>query len=328
MAVADAPPSSRPSAHSRPSVARVAGVAVALVLMVLGVLGGLGDPLLFVVTVLNGLSSAGLYFLVASGFTLIFGLLRVTNLAHGSFYLAGGYIGWSVRDVTGSWVLALLVAALAVAAMGSFFQLVLLRRVDGDPIRESLVTIGLSVVIADLTLSIWGGSSLDIGVPAALDSTIKVDQLVYSQYRIALLGMAIVVGAGLYLLLKRTRLGMTIRAGVDDPVILATTGVNVPVVLSLVFALGAFLAGLAGVAGGSYLSVSQGEDARYLLISLLVVIVGGLGSVPGAAAGALLVGLVEAFAQAHLPTYSVLVTFGVMIAVLAFRPQGLLGAVR
>ncbi|WP_211348857.1 branched-chain amino acid ABC transporter permease [Nocardioides litoris] len=289
---------------------------------------GSNDGLLLAVTILNGLSSAGLYFLVASGFTLIFGLLRVTNLAHGSFYLAGGYIGWTLRDATGSWLLALVGAALAVAAMGLLFQLLLLRRVDGDPIRESLLTIGLSVVVADLTLSIWGGSSLDIGAPALLDSTFTVNGLVYSEYRLALLGLAILVGAALYVLLKCTRLGMTIRAGVDDPVILATTGVNVPVMLSLVFGLGAFLAGLGGVAGGSYLSISQGEDARYLLVSLLVVIVGGLGSVTGAAAGALLVGLVESFAQVHLPTYSVLVTFGVMIVVLAFRPQGLLGASR
>ncbi|GAA4699724.1 branched-chain amino acid ABC transporter permease [Nocardioides conyzicola] len=286
------------------------------------------NPLLFVSTVLNGVSSAALYFIVASGFTLIFGLLRVTNLAHGSFYLAGGYIGYSIHEAIGSWLLALAGAGLAVGAMGLVFQVLLLRRVASDPIRESLLTIGLTVVVADVTLSVWGGTALDIGAPSVLDSSIHVGTLVYSQYRIALVGFALLIGAGLYVLLQRTRLGMTIRAGVDDPAILATTGVNVPFLLSLVFGLGALLAGVAGVAGGSYLSISQGEDARYLLISLLVVIVGGLGSVPGAAAGALLVGLVEAFAQVHLPTYSVLVTFAVMIVVLAFRPQGLFGGVQ
>lgn len=316
-----------PAVSWPPRVSRAAApwILAGFALAAAGIWDLLSNPSLFVVTTLDGLTSAGLFFLVASGFTLIFGLLRVTNLAHGSFYLAGGYIGYSVQQATGNWVVALLGAALAVALIGMLFELVVLRRVQGDPMRESLVTIGLSVVIADVTLAVWGGSFLDIGVPHVLESTIHFDGMVYPKYRLALLGLAILVGAGLWVLLKKTRLGMTIRAGVDDPSILATTGVNVPVVLSLVFGLGSLLAGLAGVAGGSYLSVSQGEDGRYLLVSLLVVIVGGLGSVPGAALGALVVGLVEAYAQVHVPTYSTLVTFGVMIAILAVRPRGLLG---
>jgi branched-chain amino acid transport system permease protein len=304
---------------------RVVGAAAAVLVAHLVAREVAAGPVQFVVVALNGLTAAGLYFLVASGFTLIFGLLRVTNLAHGSFYLAGGYVGYTVRTETGSWLLALLLASLTVAAFGVAFQYVVLRRVAADPIRESLVTIGVTVVVADLTLAIWGGSPRDIGVPALLDGTVRSGALVYSEYRLALLVMALLVGAALWWLLQRTRLGMTIRAGVDDPAMLAASGVNVPLVLTGVFGLGALLAGLAGVAGGSYLSVSQGEDARYLLVSLLVVIVGGLGSVPGAALGALAVGLVEAFAQVHLPTYSVLVTFGVMIAILAVRPRGLLG---
>ncbi len=281
------------------------------------------DGLTFATIVLNGLTAAGLYFLVASGFTLIFGLLRVTNLAHGSLYLVGGYVGYTVHERTGSWLLALACAAVFAGLLGTAFQLAVLRRVAGDPIRESLVTIGLSIVIADLTLKAWGGSPRDIGVPAALDGSFTVGELVYSRYRLALVILALTVGLALWVLLRRTRLGMTIRAGVDDAPMLAATGVNVPLVFSLVFGLGALLAGFAGVAGGSYLSISQGEDARYLLVSLLVVIVGGLGSVGGAAVGALAVGLVEAYAQVHLPTYSVLVTFGVMVVILAVRPRGL-----
>lgn len=322
MAVEAAPSNFRFLLASR---GRVLWTACSVVVLALAVRELIAGPTTFVLTTLDGLTTAGLYFLVASGFTLIFGLLRVTNLAHGSFYLVGGYIGYSIRGATGSWLLALAGAAAAVALLGLVFQLIVLRLVGGDPIRETLVTIGLSVVAADVTLAVWGGSSLDIGVPHLLDSTITVDGLVYSRYRLALLGLALLVGAGLWLLLQRTRLGMTIRAGVDDPQILATTGVNVPLVMSLVFGLGSLLAGLAGVVGGSYLSVSQGEDARYLLYSLLVVIVGGLGSVAGAAIGSIVVGLVQAFAQVHLPTYSVLVTFGVMIAILAVRPRGLLG---
>ena len=186
------------------------------------------------------------------------------------------------------------------------------------------MTIGLSIVIADLTLKAWGGSPRDIGVPAALDGSLTVGELVYSRYRLALVVLALTVGLALWVLLRRTRLGMTIRAGVDDAPMLAATGVNVPLVFSLVFGLGALLAGFAGVAGGSYLSISQGEDARYLLVSLLVVIVGGLGSVGGAAVGR--TGgrpRRDLFAQVHLPTYSVLVTFGVMVVILAVRPRGL-----
>ncbi|GCD88187.1 branched-chain amino acid ABC transporter permease [Nocardioides sp. LS1] len=279
----------------------------------------------FVTILLNGLTAAGLYFLVASGFTLIFGLLRVTNLAHGSYYLVGGYVGYSLREQTGSWLVALVGASIFVALLGMAFQLLILRRVAADPIREALVTIGLTVVAADLTLRVWGGAPRDIGVPRLLEGTLTMGDLTYSKYRLALLALAAVVGIALWVLLLRTRLGMTIRAGVDDPAMLAATGVNVPVVFTLVFGLGAMLAGFAGVAGGSYLSISQGEDARYLLVSLLVVIVGGLGSVSGAAVGALAVGLVEAFAQVHLPTYSVLVTFGVMVVILAVRPRGLFG---
>lgn len=279
----------------------------------------------FLSILLNGLTAAGLYFLVASGFTLIFGLLRVTNLAHGSCYLVGGYVGYSLREATGSWLVALLGASVFVAVLGMAFQLLVLRRVAADPIREALVTIGLTVVAADLTLRVWGGAPRDIGVPRLLEGTFTIGDLTYSKYRLALLALAGIVGVALWVLLLRTRLGMTIRAGVDDPAMLAATGVNVPVVFTLVFGLGALLAGFAGVAGGSYLSISQGEDARYLLVSLLVVIVGGLGSVSGAAVGALAVGLVEAFAQVHLPTYSVLVTFGVMVVILAVRPRGLFG---
>lgn len=322
MAARAASPTFRlPPASRRRILWTACGVAV----LVLAMRELVSAPAVFVPTVLDGLTTAGLYFLVASGFTLIFGLLRVTNLAHGSFYLAGGYIGYSLREATGSWFLALAGAAVAMALFGLIFQFTVLRLVGGDSLRESLVTIGLSVVIADVTLAVWGGSSLDIGVPHVLDSTINVNGLIYPQYRLALLGLALLVGVGLWLVLQRTRLGMTIRAGVDDPQILATTGVNVPLILSFVFGIGSLLAGLAGVAGGSYLSVSQGEDARYLLISLLVVIVGGLGSVPGAAIGSVVVGLVQAFAQIHLPTYSVLVTFGVMIVILAVRPRGLFG---
>jgi branched-chain amino acid transport system permease protein len=281
----------------------------------------------FVTIALNGLTLAALYFLVASGFTLIFGVMRVTNLAHGAFYLLGGYIGFSVADETGSWPLAILAGAVAIAVLGLGVQQALLRRIQGEDLREALITLGLAIVVADLALAEWGGTPRDIEAPSFLSGAtdIGVAGVQYPTYRLVILALAIGVGLGLWILLKRTRLGMIIRAGVDDRHMVAAMGINVQVVFALVFAFGALLAGFSGVAGGSYLSLAPGEDSRYLLFSLIVVIVGGLGSIAGAAIGAVLVGVVDQFAAVYVPTYSVLLTFGLMVLVLALRPQGLLG---
>jgi branched-chain amino acid transport system permease protein len=281
----------------------------------------------FAVVTLNGITLAALFFVVASGFTLIFGLMRVTNMAHGAFYLLGGYIGFQVSDSTGSWVLGLLAGTLAIAAIGVAVQQLLLRRIQGQDLREALITIGLAIVIADQCLAYWGGSPRDILVPEGLSGAkdLGVASVTYPTYRLFVLLLAIAVGVGLWVLLRRTKLGITIRAGVDDRRMVAALGVNVQVVFAIVFAFGAALVGFSGVAGGSYLSLAPGEDGRYLLFSLIVVIVGGMGSIPGAAIGAALVGLVDQFAAVYVPTYSVLLTFGLMVLVLAVRPQGLLG---
>lgn len=281
----------------------------------------------FVTIGLNGLTLGALYFLVASGFTLIFGLMRITNMAHGAFYLLGGYIGFSVADRTGSWALGLVAGTVLIAALGLGVQQLLLRRIQGQDLREALITIGLAIVIADQCLAYWGGSPRDLTVPvwlAGAQNLGAVDVL-YPTYRLFVLGLAVVLGLGLWFLLQRTRLGMTIRAGVDDRRMVAALGINIQVVFAVVFTLGAALVGFSGVAGGSYLSLAPGEDGRYLLFSLIVVIVGGMGSIAGAAIGAALVGLVDQFAAVYVPTYSVLLTFGLMVLVLAVRPQGLLG---
>jgi branched-chain amino acid transport system permease protein len=285
------------------------------------------DATQFVTIALNGLTLGALYFLVASGFTLIFGLMRVTNMAHGAFYLLGGYIGFEVSERSGSWLLGVLAGTVAIAVLGVGVQQVLLRRIQGQDLREALITIGLAIVIADQCLAYWGGSPRDITVPEGLSGAqdLRVADVIYPTYRLFVLGLAVALGIGLWVLLRRTRLGMTIRAGVDDRRMVAALGINVQVVFATVFALGAALVGFSGVAGGSYLSLAPGEDGRYLLFSLIVVIVGGLGSVPGAAIGAALVGLVDQFAAVYVPTYSVLLTFGLMVLVLAVRPQGLLG---
>jgi branched-chain amino acid transport system permease protein len=290
------------------------------------------DPVQFVTVGLNGLTQAAIYFLVASGFTLIFGLMRTVNLAHGSLYLFGAYLGWSIGAALGktpeAWLIAILGAFLGMALVGFLMQRLLLGWMAGQDLRQALVTIGLSIIVADLLLMQFGGVIYQFTPPPVLFGSTPIPFAVagqYSTYRLFLVGAAIVIGVLLWLLLTRTKLGMIIRAGIDDRHMLSALGVDVPRVFLLVFALGAGLAGLAGVLGGSALSISPGEDARYLLSSLVVVIVGGMGSLGGAAIGAVVIGLAEQYGNFYWPYYAPLVTFGIMAAVLALRPHGLRG---
>ncbi len=281
---------------------------------------------LFILTILNGFTLAALYFLVASGFTLVFGLMRNVNLAHGSLYLLGAYIGFSVADFTGSWLLGVGAGFVSMALLGLFLQVAIFRRMEGQDLRQTLVTIGISIILADVMLWIWGGETYQFEIPEVLYGVTRLPLVrVYTTYRLVILGLAIVIGLLLWFFLNRTQLGMKIRAGVDDRDMLAATGVNVHRLFAVVFAIGGGLAGLAGVVGGSALSIAPGEDLRYLLASLVVVIVGGMGSVGGAALGAILIGLAEQFGLAYSPTYGVVYTFVIMVLTLAFRPQGLFG---
>jgi branched-chain amino acid transport system permease protein len=281
----------------------------------------------FVTTTLNGITLGSVYFMVASGFTLIFGLMRVVNLAHGTLYAIGAYTCWAVADATGNWWLGAAVAALVCALLGFALQQGLLRRIAGQDLREALVTIGVSIVAADLLLAYFGGDFKDIAAPDALTGAfdLHVGGLMYPSLRLFALAAALVVGALLWLMLRKTRIGLIIRAGIDDRAMVSALGIDVQRSFAVVFALGALLAGIGGVIGGSINSIGPGDDGTYLLNSLIVVIVGGMGSIFGTAIGAVLIGLVEQYGLAYAPTYSYLVTFAVMIAVLAFRPQGLLG---
>ncbi|MDM0022025.1 branched-chain amino acid ABC transporter permease [Variovorax saccharolyticus] len=285
------------------------------------------NPRLYLVTLLNGLTLASLYFIVASGFTLVFGLMRNVNLAHGSLYLLGGYIGYVVAAGTGWWPLALAAGFLSSAVAGLAIQWLILRHMQGQELRQTMVTIGLSIVIADILLWIFTGQVHQMEAPEFLQGPIRNIPLInaYSAYRLSLLFMGIAIGVLLWLLLNRTRVGMMIRAGVDDRGMLAASGVNVNLVFAITFALGAGLAGLGGVIGAVELSMVPGEDIRLLLASLIVVIVGGMGSVIGAATGAAILGLAETYGLAYAPTYSVVLTFVILIGVLAFRPRGIMG---
>jgi len=264
--------------------------------------------------------------------------MRNVNLAHGSLYLFGGYVGYTIGVATGSWLLSFLGAFVAMALLGVILQLVVFRRMEGEELRQTLVTIGISIVLADILLWMWGGDFYQIQTPdwlfgattlpfvLAAKSNGEAVYMTYPMVRIAILAGAIVIGVVMWLALNRTRIGMMIRAGVDDRDMLSATGIRIQIVFVAVFALGAGLAGIAGVVGGTFQSLAPGEDTRFLLASLVVVIVGGMGSIPGAALGALLIGLSEQFGSVYMPTYAVVLTFLIMVLVLAFRPQGLLGA--
>jgi branched-chain amino acid transport system permease protein len=282
--------------------------------------------------VLNGLTLAALYFIVASGFSLIFGLMRVVNMAHGAMYLIAGYVGYSVfeplydSDAWYAWYAGLAAGVAFAAVFGALVQVVLLGWMQGQELRQALVTIGLSIIVADQLLAFYGGTPRQFFAPDAIFGSTQVPGVGgYPTFRLVQIGIAVAVGLGLWLLLNRTKLGMMIRAGVDDRQMLGACGVNVPLVGVAVFALGAALAGLGGIIGATAQPLAMGADGRFLLISLVVVIVGGMGSVTGTALGAVLIGLAEQVGQAMFPTYSVILTFVIMVGVLALRPQGILG---
>jgi branched-chain amino acid transport system permease protein len=325
-----------------PAWALILLIAVAVMLWLIlavwppGLEEAIGRKRVFLNAVFNGITLGSLYFLVASGFTLIFGLMRNVNLAHGSLYLFGGYIGYAISVWTSSWVLGFIIAFIAVALVGVVLQIVVFRRMEGEDLRQTMVTIGLSIVFADLMLWVFGGDFYQIQTPnwlvgpielplvTAVKSSGEAVYLRYPMVRLVIFAAAVVIGVVMWLALNRTRVGMMVRAGVDDRDMLAATGVPIQLVFVVVFALGAGLAGIAGVVGGTFQSISPGEDTRFLLASLVVVIVGGMGSIPGAALGAVIIGLAEQLGSVYIPTYAIVVTFLIMVLVLALRPQGLL----
>ena len=327
----------------RPVLAALLALAAAVLLaLILAVWpewleDAIGCKKLFLDAFFDGITLGGLCFLVASGFTLIFGLMRDVNLAHGSLCLLGGHLGWGFAEWTGSWLLAFPFASVCIGLLGVALQLLVFRPMEGQDLRQTLVTIGISIVLADLMLWIRGGDFCQFLTPDWLSgpvatpivTTIGRDgeprYLSYPFVRIAIFAASVVIGVGMWLLLNRTKVGMLIRAGVDDREMLSASGVRIQLVFVGVLAFGAGLAGVAGVLGGAFQSLAPGEDIRFLLASLVVVIVGGMGSIPGAAIGALLIGLAEQFGSVYAPTYAVVLAFAIMIVVLAFRPQGLMG---
>jgi branched-chain amino acid transport system permease protein len=305
------------------------------------------DPKDFLITLLNGITAAALYFIVASGFTLIFGLMRVVNMAHGAFFLLGGYIALRLqRDMVGGggalglssaqvsfaqWVLPGLAAVAIVAGAGLIMQQLFLRWNQGQDLRQALITIAISIILADQMLAHFGGVAEDITWPGAFDKFVNlhVYGIQYTLTRLVILIIGLAVGGALWFWLKKTRTGMVIRAGVDDRDMVSAMGINIQLTFAIAFTVGSGLAGLGGVIGGSFASLAPGVDANWLLNSLVVVIIGGMGSLGGAAIGALLLGLTTNFAAAYLPAdytyYSIIFTFVLLAIVLAVRPLGLFG---
>lgn len=282
----------------------------------------------FGVQILNGLSFGAVLFLLAAGFTMIFGLMRIANLAHGGFYLVGGYIGVAVVVTTGNFWLGLLAGGLLVMAVGLFAERILLRPIRGLEKSEVLLTIGLTFVLGDLSLAIWGGDPQVTALPDYLRGPLQIGDLFYPKYRLFVLGLAVLIAGILFYIDRRTKVGAMVRAGVDDRETVAALGININAVFTAAFMFGAFIAGMSGVIGAGFLFLVPGQDFEILLFALVVVIIGGLGSLEGAALGAIVVGLIDAFAKALVPDLSFFTLFAPMAIILMVRPAGLLGRVK
>ena len=309
---------------------------------------GLQDGRIFWIVTLNGITLAALFFVVSAGFTLIFGLMRVVNMAHGSLYLLAGYIAFTIQTnnygvssnllsgspaTVTSWIVPLVIATGVIGVVGVVMQQVFLRWNQGQDLRQALITIAISVILADQMVAHFGGIAESIQQPAAWPDSVQLFGVRYGFFRlVVVVGAAVAIGALLFLVIKRTRFGMIIRAGVDDRAMVSALGVNIQLVFAGAFFIGALLAGLAGALGGTMIAVQPGNDSAFLLDSLIVVIIGGMGSLGGAAIGSVALGLVNSYADVYLKfgttdltNYAILLTFVLVVAMLAVRPLGLFG---
>ena len=277
----------------------------------------------------NSVTFGGLLFLLSAGFSLIFGLMRIPNLTHGSMFMAGAYLGTTLLAGTLGFTLdfwlASVIAALEVAILGGLMERLLLRPLAGQQLAQVLVTLGVSFMVADLCLMGWGGDPVSVATPAGLGGFARIGSAVFPLYRMAVIPIAVVFAVALWLMLERTRLGAMIRAGVDDPQMARVVGIRVSRLFTIVFALGAGLAAFAGMIGGPILSVYPGLDQDMLPLALVVVILGGTGSLLGSFVASIVIGFIYNFGQALVPELAYFVLFLPMVLVLVLRPQGLFG---
>jgi branched-chain amino acid transport system permease protein len=280
---------------------------------------------LWLILSVNSVTLGGLLFLLSAGFTLIFGLMRIPNLTHGSMFMLGAYFGVTlIAWGFGFWAAALL-AGLGVALFGGIVERFVLRRLVGAELAQVLVTLGLSFMVADTCLMLWGGDPIQVDTPAVARGSTFVLGTAFPTYRLVIIVIATVIATALWALLERTRLGAMIRAAVDDPAMARIVGIRVSYLFTIVFSLGAGLAGFAGVIGGPILSVYPGLDQDMLPLALVVVILGGTGTLIGSLVGSFVVGFLYNFGQAMFPELAYVILFLPMLIVLVIRPQGLFG---
>ncbi len=279
----------------------------------------------WVIQAFNGVSYGALLFLVGSGLSLIFGVMRIVNLSHGSYFLWGGYIALSVINATGSWALSIPVAGLAVALIGLAMERIFLRPLGFEPMRQMLLTIGFAFLFQQGALDIWGGNEMDINPPAALTRSVVIGGMYFPAYRIFMIALALTIGVALWLAMEKTRMGAAVRATVDDAQMARGVGIDTNRISMFIFALGAFLAAIGGVTGGAFLGIYPGLDFEMLPLAFAVVIIGGMGSLGGAAIGALAVGLADNFGKAQFPEVSYFTLYAPMVLILAIKPTGLFG---
>jgi branched-chain amino acid transport system permease protein len=274
---------------------------------------------------LNGLFSAALLFLIASGLTLVFGVMRIVNIAHGSFYMLGAYVASTVVARSRSLVLGALAAIGLVAAIGFAVEILFLRRFSSRPLAQMMLTMGFALVFRDAAFLVWGGDPFTLPYPQALRGSVAAGDVVFPTYRLFVIGVAAAVACLLWILNEKTLIGARLRAAVDDPEMADGTGINVALLSGLVFAAGAGLAAFGGVMGGPILGGYTGIDFDLLPLAFVVVIIGGMGSLKGALIGSVVVGLLDNFGKALVPELSYFTLFAPMVIVLAIKPTGLYG---
>jgi branched-chain amino acid transport system permease protein len=280
---------------------------------------------IWAIQTLNSLSLGGLLFMLASGFALIFGLMRIANLTHGSMFMIGTYVAATMVRSGANLLVAALVSMACVALLGGLLERLLLRRLGSNAQSQVLATLGLSFVAADVCLMIWGGDPIPVQTPGFLQAPLRLFGLVFPMYRLVVLAIAILVALLLYLLIERTRLGAMIRAGVDDMPMARASGIPASRLFTTVFCLGAGLAGLGGTLGGPIFNAYPGLDGEMLPLALIVVILGGVGSLAGTFIASFIVGFIYNFGIFLVPDLAYVILFLPMVVVLAFRPQGLFG---
>lgn len=279
----------------------------------------------WLVQTFNGLSFAMLLFLLAAGLSVTYGLMGILNLAHGSYYLLGAYLGLTVIKATNNFLLAILCAVAVVAVLGIVMQRFFLCRFYKNELAQVLLTFGFLFMIADVSLWIWGGNPQVLPKPSLFETSYRLGSVVVPSYRVFVIGLGLFVALGLWFFQEKTSIGAIIRAGVDDEEMTRGLGINMPFLFTVVFGIGAALAALAGVVGGPFVGVYPGADIEILLLALVVVIIGGVGSLKGAFVGSLVVGLLDNFGKALFPEFALFTIFAPMALVLIARPAGLFG---